>query len=163
MIPGEKTDNWFLFSRESHKALFSELDVLLRSLDRFFYLENLPLSKEDPTQRNFYSELAAVRDVIFRILGILEVIMPESRKNAYWFQKFTESKFLNSHSRNIYRATLYKQDSPEQGINVLYDSFINLKGVVTDLLKTGGISFLSYTNIGQLISWDIFYERIGTE
>ncbi|MFZ3137870.1 MAG: hypothetical protein WA126_10825 [Thermodesulfovibrionales bacterium] len=155
MIPGEKTDNWFLFSRESHKALFSELDVLLRSLDRFFYLENLPLSKEDPTQRNFYSELAAVRDVIFRILGILEVIMPESRKNAYWFQKFTESKFLTSHSRDIYRETLYKQDSPEQGINVLYDSFINLKGVVTDLLRTGGISFLSYTNIGQLISKEI--------
>lgn len=156
MIPGEKTDNWFLFSRESHKALFSELDVLLRSLDRFFYLENLPLSKEDPTQRNFHTELAAVRDVIFRILGILEVIMPESRKNAYWFQKFTESKLLTTHSRDIYRETLYKQDSPEQGINVLYDSFINLKGVVTDLLSTGGgISFLSYTNIGQLISKEI--------
>jgi len=155
MIPVEKTDNWFLFSRESHKALFSELDVLLRSLDRFFYLENLPLSKEAHTQRNFYSELAAVRDVIFRILGILEVIMPESRKNAYWFQKFTESKFLTNHSRDIYRETLYKQDSPEQGINVLYGSFINLKGVVTDLLRTGGISFLSYTNIGQLISKEI--------
>lgn len=155
MIPVEKTDSWFLHSRESHKALFSELDVLLRSLDRFFYLENLPLSKEDPTQRDFYAELAAVRDVIFRILGILEVIMPESRKNAYWFQKFTESKFLTSHSRDIYRETLYRQDSPEQGINVLYGSFINLKGVVTDLLRTGGISFLSYTNIGQLISKEI--------
>lgn len=155
MIPAEKTDNWFLISREANKELFSELDVLLRSLDRFFYLENLPLSKEDPTQRNFYAELAAVRDVIFRILGILEVIMPESRKNAYWFQKFTESKFLTSHSRDIYRETLYKQDSPEQGVNILYDSFINLKGLVTDLLMTGGISFLSYTNIGHLISKEI--------
>jgi len=33
MIPVEKTDNWFLFSREANKELFSELDVLLRSMD----------------------------------------------------------------------------------------------------------------------------------
>ena len=55
------------------------------------------LSKEDLTNRNFYDELTAVRDVIFRVLGILEVIIPESKKNAYWFQKFTESKLLTDH------------------------------------------------------------------
>ena len=155
MIFNEKKDKWFLISKEDHREIFSELDVLLRSLDRFFYLENLPIAKEDITQRNFYNELSAVRDVIFRILGILEVIIPESKKNAYWFQKFTESKFLSDYSRDLYKEKRYKQDSPEKGVYVLYDSFINLKGIVTDLLKTSGISFLSFSNIGHLISKEI--------
>ena len=83
-------ERWVVNSKKKYKEIFSELDVLLKALDRFFYIENLPISKEDLTHRNFYDELTAVRDVIFRILGILEVVIPESKKNAYWFQKFAE-------------------------------------------------------------------------
>jgi hypothetical protein len=155
MNVNEKTDDWFLTSREEHKESFSELDVLLRSFDRFFYVENLPIVKEDLTNRNFHDELTAARDVIFRVLAILEVIIPESKKNAYWFQKFTESKLLTDHSRDLFRNKLYKQDSPEKGVYLLYDLFINLKSVVTDLLKTEEISYLSYKNIGQLIGKEI--------
>ncbi len=148
-------EKWVANSKKEHKEIFSELDVLLKALDRFFYVENLPISKEDLTNRNFYDELTVVRDVIFRILGILEVVIPESKKNAYWFQKFAESKFLTNHSRDLFKEELYKQDTPEKGLYLLYDLFINLKGIVTDLLKTGKISYLGYTNIGQLISKDI--------
>ncbi len=147
----ENTDNWILHSKKVHKEIFSELDTLLRSLDRFFYVENLPIPKDTLRDRNFSGELNIVRDVIFRVLGILEVIMPENKKNAYWFQKFAESKFLTDYSRDMFREQLYKQDTPEKGIYILYDLFINLKGIVTDLLETDKISYLSYTNIGQLI------------
>ncbi len=155
MNSNENSDSWFLTSKEEHSGIFSELDVLLRSLDRFFYIKNLPVSKEDLANRNFYDELTAVRDVIFRVLGILEVIIPENKKNTYWFQKFTESKFLTDHMRDVFKDNLYKQDTPEKGVYLLYDLFINLKGVVTDLLKTGEISYLSFTNIGHLISKEI--------
>jgi hypothetical protein len=148
-------ENWVANSKKEHKEIFSELDVLLKALDRFFYVENLPISKEDLTNRNFHDELTVVRDVIFRILGILEVVIPESKKNAYWFQKFAESKFLTNHARDLFKEELYKQDTPEKGLYLLYDLFINLKGIVTDLLKTGKISYLGYTNIGQLISKEI--------
>lgn len=151
----KKTDNWVPDAKREHNKIFSELDVLLRALDRFFYIENLPLSKEVLTTRNFHDELTAVRDVIFRILGILEVIIPESKKNAYWFQKFTESKFLTDHSRDIFKEELYKQDTPEKGFYLLYDLFINLKGIVTDLLRAEKISYIGYINIGQLISKEI--------
>jgi len=150
-----KTENWVSFSKNLHKDLFSELEVLLKALDRFFYVENLPMAQENLTNRNFYDELAVVRDVIFRILGILEVVIPENKKNAYWFQKFAESKFLTPYSRDVFKKDLYKQDTPEKGLYLLYDLFINLKGIVTDLLKTGKISYLGYVNIGQLISKEI--------
>jgi hypothetical protein len=141
--------------KTEQKRFFSELDTLLRSLDRFFSLENLPIAKDDLLMRNFHDELIAVRDVIFRILGILEVIIPENRKNAYWFQRFTESKFLTDYSMDAFRERLYKLDTPEKGLYILYDLFINLKSIVTDLLKAGNISYQSYTNIGQLMSKEI--------
>jgi len=155
MTAANKTDNWLLQSKKEHRELFSELDVLLRSLERFFHVENLPISQGDLPERNFFDELQAVRDVIFRVLAVLEVVIPESRKNAYWFQKFSESKLLSDHSRDLFVGKLYTQDTPEKAFYLLYDLFINLKGIITDLLKTGEISYLSYTNIGQLISKQI--------
>jgi hypothetical protein len=151
----EKTDTWFSQSKKEHGELFSELDVLLRAVDRFFHIENLPISTGDFSDKNFFDELNAVRDVIFRILAILEVVIPESRKNAYWFQKFAEAKYLSNHSRDLFKEKMYIQDTPEKGLYLMYDLFINLKGIITDLLKTGEISYLSYINVGQLISKEI--------
>ena len=151
----EKKESWFSKAKKERNEIFFELDILLKALDRFFSVENLPIPSEDLTNRNFHNELNAVRDVIFRVLGILEVIIPESNKNAYWFQRFSESKFLSDRSRDIFRENLYKQDTPEKAVYILYDLFINLKSVLTDLLKSGQISYLSFTNIGQLMSKEI--------
>ncbi len=38
------------------------------------------------------------------MLGILEVVIPENRKNSYWFQKFAETKFLNARDRDSLRV-----------------------------------------------------------
>jgi hypothetical protein len=151
----KKNENWVSESKKEHRKIYSELDALLRSLDRFFYIENLPISQEDLTIKNFHDELVAVRDVIFRILGILEVIIPESKKSAYWFQKFTETKFLNDYTRDLFKEGMCKQDTPEKSLYLLYDAFINFKGIVTDLLRSENISYLSYKNIGQLVSKEI--------
>ncbi len=151
----EEKDNWVFDSRKTNRMLFSEVDVLLRALDRFFNIENLTISSEDLTSRNFFDELISVRDSILRVLGILDVIIPENRKNVYWFQKFAETKFLTDRKRDAFREDLYRQDTPEKSLYLLYDSFINLKGVITDLLRTGNISYLGFNNIGRLISKEI--------
>ncbi len=155
MIQKKEPKDWISVSKETRRELFSELDVLLRAVDRFFIIENLPSAKENLSESNFFDELSAVRDLILRTLSILEVIIPESKKNSYWFQKFAETKFLTDRNRDIFREELYKQDTPEKAIFLLYDSFVNLKGLVTDLLKSGDITYLSYMNIGQVLSKEI--------
>jgi hypothetical protein len=155
MMESESIDSRGCLVRESREEIFSELDVLLRSLDRFFSIENHPISKDDLTNRNFYEELTAVRDIIFRILGIIEAVIPEEKKNSYWFLKFAESKFLTDHSRDVFKEGLYKQDTPEKGLYLLYDSFINLKGIITDIMKSEKISYMGFKNIGELISKEI--------
>ncbi len=144
-------DDWVSVAKKRNKDVFSELDVLLRALDRFFTIENLPLSREDVANKNFFDELSAVRDALLRIIGLLDLIIPETKKNVYWFQKFAQSKFLTDKKRDAFREGLYKQDVPEKSVFLLYDSLVNLKGIISDILKAEHIPYLSYTNIGQIV------------
>src|SRR5512135_2519420 len=147
----DEREDWVGNSIKANPHLFSELDVLLRALDRFFNIDNLTYSNDDLTNKNFYEELVTVRDAILRVLGILEVIIPENKKNAYWFQKFAETKLLSPRERDDFREGLYRQDTPEKGLYLLYDSFINLKGVLSDLIRAGAISYMGFMNIGHMI------------
>ncbi len=148
-------DDWASLSKEKNRDSFSELDVLLRALDRFFNIENLPLSKEDIPNKDFTPELRVVRDVILRTLGLLEAVIPEGRRNAYWFQKFAVAKYLNDRKRDAFREQLYTQDIPEKSLLLLYDSFVNLRGVVTELLKGENVPYLTFVNIGQITGKDL--------
>jgi hypothetical protein len=148
-------DDWVALTKIKNLDLFSELDVLLRALDRFFTIEDLPLSKEDIANKNFFDELSTAKDAILRILGLLDVIIPESKRNIYWFQKFALAKYLNDKRRDAFREELYKQDNPEKSLLLLYDSFVNLKGIITDILKTEHIPCLTFTSIGQMIGKDL--------
>ncbi len=148
-------DSWVSSVKKKNRDAFSELDVLLRAVDRFFNVENLPFSREDVANRNFFDELSAVRDTILRILGLLDVIIPEDRKNVYWFQKFAQSKFLSDKRRDALRDELYAQDVPEKSLFLLYDSFVNLKGIISDILKAEQIPYVTFMNIGQLTGREI--------
>lgn len=147
--------NWVTQSRKKNPETFSELDTFLRAIDRFFNIDNLPISKENLTNRNFYHELVAVREVILRIVSLLETVIPEGKRNAYWFQKFAQTKLLSDRKRDALRDELYKQDTPEKSMLLLYDSFINLKELVSDLMKTEHIPLMTFSNIGHLIGKDI--------
>jgi hypothetical protein len=147
--------DWVAQSKRDNADLFSELDILLRALDRYFSLENLPASTEDIAGRNFYEDLVIARDAVLRVLGILEAAIPEHRKNAYWFQKFTETKYLSAQKIDAFREDLYRQDTPEKGLFLLYNSFINMKGLITDISRSGHISYTGFLNVGNLVSKEI--------
>lgn len=151
---GQKQD-WVSASQSINEELFSEVDVLLRALDRFFSSENIRTGQEELSTVNFSEDLLTVRDTILRLLGILEVIIPDSRKNAYWFQKFAETKLLTARKRDELRENLYRQDNQEKALYLLYDTCINLKGIVSDVLQTGSITYVSFMNIGRLIGKEI--------
>jgi hypothetical protein len=149
------TGNWLDISREENHALFSELDVLLKSLDRFFIIDNQPSSKQSVSSRNLLPEMKVVRNGIFRALALIEAVMPESNRNAYWFQKFAESKLLDNVKRDRIRAGMYRQDTPEKSIYVLYDSMLNLKSLVSDIIRTQDINFMSFKNVGDMMGKEI--------
>ncbi|HWR58935.1 MAG TPA: hypothetical protein VN328_08620 [Thermodesulfovibrionales bacterium] len=148
-------EDWISHTVKKNSEVFSELDVLLRALDRFFNIENLPLSKEDVSGKNFFNETGAVKDTILRVVGLFDMLIPENKKNIYWFQKFAQSKLLSDKKRDALREELYKQDVPEKSLFLLYDSFVNLKGIITDIMKTDHIPYLTFANIGQILGREL--------
>ncbi|MCX7793502.1 MAG: hypothetical protein N2257_03720 [Thermodesulfovibrionales bacterium] len=146
---------WFQNIKEERPQTLSELSVFLRAVDRLFIIENLSLSDQDYPSRNFYEEFLVLRDVILRIINLIELLMPENEKNSYWFRKYAEQRFMTIPARDTLRNELYRQDSPEKGLLLLYDSFVNIKTLVFDLLKYQTIHYISYKDIGDIISREI--------
>ncbi|HXX58649.1 MAG TPA: hypothetical protein VEI96_11660 [Thermodesulfovibrionales bacterium] len=144
------SDNWVASSKEKHRGTFSELDILLRALDRFFDIDNLPFARREIATRNFFDELSTVKDVILGVLGLLEIVIPEGRRKIYWFQKFAVTKYLHNKRKDAFHEELMSQDIPEKSLLLLYDSFINLKGIVGDILKSEHIPYLTFANIGEI-------------
>lgn len=148
----DSADNWVELVRDENLDLFSELDVLLKGLDRFFITDNLPASRQSYNAKEMRFELECAKDGIVRVLAILEAIIPESNRNAYWFQKFAESKLMDNRNRDRMREGMYKQDTAEKSIYLLYDSFINLKSIALDLLRNRELYFMSFKNLGNILS-----------
>jgi hypothetical protein len=155
MVQKEEKENWVLHSKKVNAQFFTEIDVLLRALDRYFIIENLPFSHESINTKNFLNELITVRDSITRLLGLFDAVLPEDRKNLYWLHKFTESKFLADRRRDTSREELFKQDTLDKGFYLLYDSFVNMKGIISDLIRSGSISYMGFKNLGQLVTKEI--------
>ena len=151
----DSIEDWFEAAREEYRDLFAELDVILKAMDRFFVVDNQPASKENVSSKNMIRELDVLRKGIVRVLAIVETIMPESNRNAYWFQKFAEAKLLDNVKRDRMRSQMYNQDTPAKSLYVLYDSFLSLKSLVNDIYRTRDIRYMSFKNIGDLISKDL--------
>ncbi|MDA8169913.1 MAG: hypothetical protein M0Z59_09515 [Nitrospiraceae bacterium] len=149
--------DWARAAWDTRKKLFSELDVLLKALDCYFAPENH--AEQYASQKDFSTELGIARDASLRVLSIVECIMPESRKNAYWFQKFAEQRLLPAGEKDSFKKWMYSQDTLEKSIYLLYDSFINIKSVITEMLKTGSVNQASFMGIGRIMSREIRANR----
>ncbi len=146
---------WFGEVKKRNPEILSELLTLLKAIERLFIIDNLNISDKDQPNRNFFEEIIIVRDVVFIIIGMLEMIIPDKHKNSYWFRKYAEMRFLTGHLRDSFRNELYRQDSPEKSLFLLYDAFINIKTLTLDLLKSPSVPFISFRNLGDIISREI--------
>ncbi|UCG79075.1 MAG: hypothetical protein JSV21_04405 [Nitrospirota bacterium] len=150
---------WLIESRDLYKGLYIELDATLKGIYRFFNPDNLPIDQDNLTEKNFFNELIILRDSILRVLAILEVALPESKKNAFWFSKFAEAKFYSETKRDRSSKGNDNSEDPERYVFELYSSFINFKNLIVDILKAKNISYTSFKNVGDIIKKEIHENR----
>jgi hypothetical protein len=146
---------WFDKIKKKKKPLLSELDTLLRGVVRFFNIENLLLEGRSVADRNFRTELIILRDTLHHLLSIIEIIIPEKYKNAFWFQKYAEQSFLSDHSRDRLKESLIRQETPEKSLLLLYDFLVNLKVIIQGLLNSEKVTYTEFKNLGDLIERQI--------
>jgi hypothetical protein len=152
----ERNRWFFALEVERKEEKLFELEVMLKGLDRFFNLQNQPISERDAiVSRDFKNELRILRDSVFRVVVLCRTLLPDSDARALHFQNYVESRLLNDHQRaqNIERAL--RQNSPEESLYVLCHSFVNFHELLNRLMELDRHSYSLFYHIEQLLSREI--------
>jgi len=135
-----------------------ELEMWLRSFERFFRIKNQPLSEKETKQvafRNWAEELRLVDQVIMRAVQLCTQILTEEQVNHTQFDKYVESYLKKDDVVDPYIERLLRQSSPEAGLALLRESFEDIHILLTNLSKLSRISFGTFTSVGKLIYREI--------
>src|SRR5467141_3957731 len=93
-----------------------ELEMWLRSFERFFRIKNQPLSDKETRQlaiRNWSEELRLVDNVIVRVVQLCTAILSEEHVNKARFDKYVESYLKKDDVVDPYIGKLLRESTPE--------------------------------------------------
>jgi hypothetical protein len=135
-----------------------ELEMWLRSFERFFRIKNQPLSEKEAKQlalRNWSEELRLVDNVILRTMQLCTSILTEEHVNLARFDKYVESYLKKDDTTDPYVERLLRLTNPESGLNVLRESLEDLHLVLMDLTRLARIPFGSFGAVGKILHREI--------
>jgi hypothetical protein len=135
-----------------------ELEMWLRSFERFFRIKNQPLSEKEAKQlalRNWSEELRLVDNVILRTVQLCTSILTEEHVNLTRFDKYVEGYLKKDDSTDPYVERLLRQTNPEAGLNVLRESLEDLHLVLMDLTRLARIPYGSFGAVGKILHREI--------
>jgi hypothetical protein len=131
-----------------------ELEMWLRSFERFFRIRNQPLSEKEARQlalRNWSEELRLVDNVLMRGIQLCTAILSEDHVNKARFNKYIESYLKKDDVVDPYIGKLLRQTTPEASLVLLRESFEDLHLVLADLVKLSRLSYATFTAVGKVL------------
>lgn len=157
----KKRAQWLSSLRLDNRAekLF-ELEVMLKGIDRFFNLQNLPLNSEDnPIRLNFVDEIAIACLGFTRITEISRRFLEASERSYYQFRYYVESELLGDLARSRVIEHSLSQNTPEESLMLIYSSFLGLKNLCSELGKLKDVRYPLFFHLGSLTSRAIVQSR----
>ncbi len=169
MNPAQKEEKALINKREQwlsslkldgmEENLF-ELEVLLKATERFFVLDNLPISNKDNVMaRNFYYEIKILNPVVNRIVSLIRMLIDPEEVKAFYFKSYVEYKLIRDYARDKLIENNLRQDTPKESIFLLFNSFVNIQEILSGLSQLKKVPYTLYFNLGQLISREIYFNR----
>jgi hypothetical protein len=150
---------WLLqVAEEGKTAELFELEMWLRSFERFFRIKNQPLSEKEARQlafRNWSEELRLVDNVILRTVQLCSSILTEEQVNFTRFDKYVESYLKKDDLLDPYVEKLLRQSSPEAGLTLLRESLEDIHIVLSDLVRLARLPYASFTAVGKILYREI--------
>jgi len=131
-----------------------ELEMWLRSFERFFRIKNQPLSELERKQmviRNWSEELRLVDNVLLRVIQLCTAILTEEQVNFTWFDKYLETYLKKDDIVDPYIEKLLRQSTPESALTLLKESFEDIHLMLTDLVKVSRISYSTFSAVGKAL------------
>jgi hypothetical protein len=131
-----------------------ELEMWLRSFERFFRIKNQPLSEKETRQlalRNWSEELRLVDNVVLRVVHLCTCILSEDQVNLSRFDRYIESYLRKDDVVDPYIEKLVRQTTAEAGLTLLREGFEDIHVVLTDLTRLARIPYVSFVSLGKLL------------
>lgn len=152
---------WFADLRlpDKQKRLF-ELESLLKGLDRFFNIANLPLANmEQAITLNFSDELEIVLQFVERVAELARAFLESSGHTEYQFEFYIGNRLMGDYERARWREMVLEQKTPEESLFTLYTAFQNLREVLRGLAQLKQAPYNVFVNAGSLVSREIVSNR----
>ena len=131
-----------------------ELEMWLRSFERFFRIKNQPLSEKEKQQltlRNWSEELRLVDNVILRVMHLCEAVLTEDQVNQTRFGMYLDGYIKKDDAVDPFVEKLLRQATPEAALTLLEEAFEDIHILLTDLTQISRISYATFAAIGRVI------------
>jgi hypothetical protein len=135
-----------------------ELEMWLRSFERFFRIRNQPLSEKESRQlalRNWSEELRLVDNVILRVVQLCTAILTEEQVNQTRFDQYVEGYLKKDDLIDPYVEKLMRQASPEAGLALLREAFEDAHLLLTDMVKLSRMRYATFAAVGRVLYREI--------
>ena len=160
LVKGSQPRPGFLAEREKwlralhvdgREELLFEFEMLLRGIERFFNLHNLPLDPSQPVvTRDFRLELEDVRDAIDAAIKLARTLLDPPADQKLVFRRYVETQLADDSARRDLIEQQLDQDSPQESLFVLRLSLDALRTIVDHLLKLDVCPYPLFSDVGTL-------------
>jgi len=156
-----RRDQWLSsFKLEGMEEYLFELEMLLKATERFFVLDNLPISNKDNVMtRNFYYEIKILNPVVNRIVSLIRLLLDPEEVKAFYFKSYVEYKLIKDYARDKLIENNLRQETPKDSIFLLFNAFVNIQEILSGLTQLKKVPYNLYFNLGQIISREIYFNR----
>jgi hypothetical protein len=131
-----------------------ELEMWLRSFERFFRIKNQPLSdkeKKQLTLRNWSEELRLVDNVIVRVMHLCEAVLTEDQVNQTRFGMYLEGYIKKDDVVDPFVEKLLRQATPEATLTLLQEACEDVHVLLMDLTQISRIPYATFAAIGRVL------------
>ena len=131
-----------------------ELEMWLRSFERFFRVGSQPLSDRETRSlalRNWSEELRLVDNGLMRVVRLLNSILSEERVDLTRFDRYVESSLAVEEGLDPYIEKLVRHTTPETALTLLRESFEDTHLLLLDLVKLSRLPYPTFQAVGKIL------------
>ena len=131
-----------------------ELEMWLRSFERFFRIGAQPLSDREMRTlalRNWSEELRLVDNALMRVVHLATSILSEEQVDLTRFDRYVEASFARDEGLDPYIEKLVKHTTPEAALTLLRESFEDLHLLLVDLVRLSRLQYSTFHAVGKIL------------
>lgn len=155
-------ERWLRSCRvEGREERLFEFELLLRGMERYFKLHNLPIDSvaRPVVTRDFSDELRDVRDAVGQAIKLARRLLDPGDDQRMLFRRYVQEQLVDDRARRALLDEELEEDTPQESLFLLRQSFESLRTVVDSLLKLETVSYRVFHEVGNLVLRAILHNQ----